>query len=247
MNDMTPRQKDLLLWIIQEVNSGRLPEAGIRFKFAEDGARTIENFAGDQDEIPVMSISTQVLDMFIENKYIRADKTHFSGSHKLYECTLTEEAYGVEELETEHFFTKGATHDAYVKIREILRSASNSVIIVDPYIDDSIFQMLTSVQRPKLSVKLLTSKLPSDFGLEAGKFTTQHSGISLEVRKTKEFHDRFIILDDSQCYHVGASIKDAGNKVFMISQVEDQQNVGALLQEHKRSWKAASSFMFQKL
>jgi hypothetical protein len=243
LTDITPRQKNLLCWIIKEVNSDRLPEAGIRFKFSQDGSRTIENYEGDQDDIPVMSISAQVIKLFIQKGYLIGQGTH-GGSHKLYECTLTKEAYSVAELETEYFFPKGATHDAYVKIKEILRSASISVIIVDPYIDGSIFQILTSNQQPKLSVKLLTSKLPSDFALEARKFTTQHSGISLEVKKTNEFHDRFIILDDSQCYHVGASIKDAGTKVFMISQVEDQQNVDALLQEHERSWKAASFVAF---
>ena len=244
LNDMTPKQKDLLRWIVNEVNSERLPEAGIRFKFPYSGSPTIENFKGNEDEIPVGSISPQVVRMFENRGYMKVERRSYGGSHEIHECTLTVEAYSAAEVESQYFFPKGATHDAYVKIKEILRLASTAVTIVDPYIDESIFQMLTSVQPPKLSVKLLTSKLPPDFDLEARKFTTQHSGISLEVKRTKEFHDRFIILDDSQCYHVSASIKDAGNKVFMISMVQDQQNVDALLQEHKRSWNAATTFTF---
>ena len=239
---MTPRQKDLLRWIVNEVNSENLPEAGIRFRFPYGGSPTIENYGGDEDKIPLGSISTEVIRMFESNGYMKVSRRSFGGSHEIHECTLTLEAYSAAEVESQYFFPQGATHDAYVKIKEILRLASTAITIVDPYIDESIFQMLASVQQPTLSVKLLTSKLPPDFALEARKFTTQHSGISLEVRRTREFHDRFIILDDSQCYHVGASIKDAGNKVFMISLVQDQQNIDALLQEHNRSWNAASVF-----
>ena len=241
---MTPKQKDLLRWIVNEVNSERLPEAGIRFRFPYTGSPTIENYEGDEGEIPVKSISAEVIKIFERNGYMKVQRRSYGGSHEIHECTLTMEAYSGAEVESQYFFPQGATHDAYVKIREILRIANSTVTIVDPYIDESIFQMLTSVQQPRLSVKLLTSKLPPDFALEAQKFTTQHSDISLEVRRTKEFHDRFIILDDSQCYHVGASIKDAGNKVFMISQVQDQKNVDALLQEHEQSWNAASTFTY---
>jgi len=127
-----------------------------------------------------------------------------------------------------------------ITIKGITSKANKTLAIVDPYIDESIFPMLASIVKSTLSVNLLTAKVPSDFALEAKKFTTQHSEITLEARKTKQFHDRFIILDGSQCYHVGASIKDAGSKVFMISLVQDKQNVDALLQEHQRSWNAAS-------
>lgn len=241
---MTPKQKDLLRWIVNEVNSERLPEAGIRFIFPYTGSPTIENYEGDEGEIPVKSISAEVIRIFERNGYMNVQRRSYGGSHEIHECTLTMEAYSEAEVESQYFFPQGATHDAYVKIREILRIANSTVTIVDPYIDESIFQMLASVQQPRLSVKLLTSKLPPDFALEAQKFISQHSDISLEVRRTKEFHDRFIILDDSKCYHVGASIKDAGNKVFMISQVQDQKNVDALLQEHEQSWNAASTFTY---
>src|SRR6266851_4804009 len=66
---------------------------------------------------------------------------------------------------------------------------------IDPYMDTSIFQVLGTLSSAVLAVKLLTSKIPVDFGLEAQKFVKQHSGFSIEARRTKDFHDRFIILD----------------------------------------------------
>ena len=66
-----------------------------------------------------------------------------------------------------------------------------------------------------MTVKVLTSKVPSDFVLEARKFVKQHSQFTLELRKTKDFHDRFIILDEAKCYLIGASIKDAGSEPYV--------------------------------
>lgn len=246
---MTPKQKDLLRWIVEQVNKEKLPEAGIRFKFFPAGnSPTIENYEGEEGQIPATSLSTTVVDMFEREGYLKVGRrtAHSSpdGKFEIYECTLAIDAYTAAEVESQHFFPQGSSHDAYVAVREILRQASTSVTIVDPYLDETLFALLASLEEAKLSVQLLTSKVPPDFALEARKFVTQHSNIDLEVRKTKAFHDRFIILDGGNCYHVGASIRDAGRKVFMISRVEDQHNVAALLQQQSDTWTAASNFNY---
>lgn len=246
---MTPKQRDLLRWIVAEVNAEKLPEAGIRFKFFPSGSPpTIENYKGDTGEVPATSLSTAVVEMFAREGYLKVGRrtTHPSpeGAFEIYECTLMIEAYTAAEIESQHFFSQGSTHDAYVAVREILRQAAVSVTIVDPYLDETLFPLLASLGNPKLTVQLLTSKVPPDFALEARQFETQHPNIDLEVRTTKAFHDRFIILDGGICYHVGASIKDAGRKVFMISQVLDRHNVAALLQQHSDAWMASSSFSY---
>jgi hypothetical protein len=140
----------------------------------------------------------------------------------------------------ELFFPKGATHDAYIEIKKVLNLATKTISIIDPYLDGTIFQMVKTNQQSVLSVKLLSAKLPPDFTLEANKFKSQHPSISVEIRKTKEFHDRFIIIDNKTCFHIGASIKDAGGKAFMISPIEDEENNDALLLQHKQSWASAS-------
>ncbi len=93
---------------------------------------------------------------------------------------------------------------------------------------------------PSMAVRLLTYQLPSDFPQEGQKFLAQYKNFSLEIRRSAEFHDRFIVLDNTECWHVGCSIKDAGNKAFMLSQVEDQRNRDALMKQQNDSWSSAT-------
>ncbi len=147
----------------------------------------------------------------------------------------------VDSAVRELFFGDKSEHDAYVGIRALLQKAEKNIVIVDPYVDQSILTLLSACIKPGMSVRLLTSKLPSDFALEAKKWTTQHAGLLLEVRTTKEFHDRFVVLDDTVCWHVGASIKDAGQKAFMLSQIEDEANRVSLIAQLGKSWSSATT------
>ncbi|MBA7695315.1 hypothetical protein ES703_103939 [subsurface metagenome] len=128
----------------------------------------------------------------------------------------------------ELFFPKDVQHDAYIEIRKIFQEASTSIYVIDPYIDSSIFTILKTIISKPIKVKLLTSKVPPDFVHETVRFLSQYSNFTIKIWKTREFHDRFIILDDSKCWHIGCSIKDAGNKAFMISKFEDNANRDAL-------------------
>jgi hypothetical protein len=91
-----------------------------------------------------------------------------------------------------------------------------------------------------LEVRLLSWKLPIDFSQELERFQKQYANIGVEVRRSREFHDRFLILDAVTCYHVGASLKDAGTRAFMISRVRDAANVQALTKEQERAWREAT-------
>lgn len=154
----------------------------------------------------------------------------------LKEGRLVPEAVAVHEL----FFPQQSQHDAYVEIRRILQSASTSVSLVDPYVYQTLLTLLTAVLKPRMTIHILTAKLPDDFTLEAKAWQAQHTDVSLEVRTTREFHDRFIVIDEQLCWHIGCSIKDAGYKVFMLSNVEDDGNRSALLAQFERSWQAAT-------
>ncbi len=148
---------------------------------------------------------------------------------------LTPSRADVKEL----FFSKDSQYDAYVEIRNLFQKAKNSIVVVDPYLDSSVFIVLGRVSSSSLSVRLLTYKIPSDFAQEMQKFLAQHKKFALEARKSNEFHDRFIILDEDECWHVGCSIKDAGNKVFMLSKIEDMANKTALIEQVNDTWLAA--------
>lgn len=139
----------------------------------------------------------------------------------------------------ELFFPKDTQHDAYVEIRKLFQKAIGSITVVDPYLDSSVLIVLSTISTSSLTVRLLTHKIPSDFPQEARKFLAQHTSFTLEARRSKEFHDRFIVLDNDECWHVGCSIKDAGSKAFMLSKMEDQGNRDALVSQLKNSWSTA--------
>jgi hypothetical protein len=139
-----------------------------------------------------------------------------------------------DALLSEQFFPPGAHYDAYVAIRSILSEATIGILIVDAYMGSTLFTTLrASPHASSLSVRLLTSdkSLKADFKLEADKFRQQFTAAELEVRITQDFHDRFVVIDETQYYHVGASIKDAGKRAFLISRLQDE-SVVTLMKQH---------------
>lgn len=141
----------------------------------------------------------------------------------------------------ELFFPQGSQHDAYVQIRAIICSARRSLRIIDPYLDGTVFKMLGNVQG-SLTVELLSAKVPRDFEIETERFHQQHPQIQVETRRSRDFHDRFIVIDDTTCWHIGCSIKDVGNRAFMASVIEDSRNAAALLETLRNTWAAATRF-----
>ena len=142
------------------------------------------------------------------------------------------------------FFPKGAVHDAYIEIREILVAAKLSLDVVDPYADSTIFQMLSTTSITNLKIRILTVKTPPDFAVEINKFKQQNSGFDIAIRIAGDFHDRFIIRDSKDFFHLGHSIKDFGSKACMLTQIQDAHNCEALKTQFEKSWQSATPFNF---
>lgn len=155
---------------------------------------------------------------------------------RLDEGRLLPDSTEVKEL----FFPKLSQHDAYFEIRAVLQMSTKSITVVDPYVDPSVLKLLGSALQPGMLVKILTAKFPPDFNNEMKVWRAQYAAVTLEVHTTRDFHDRFIVLDDSICWHIGCSIKDAGNKAFMFSKMEDEGNRAALLKQIAESWASGS-------
>jgi hypothetical protein len=137
----------------------------------------------------------------------------------------------------EMFFPKDSQWDAFVVIRGIIEKAKSELMVVDPFCDREIFAILqSSTERPKL-VRLLCRNKPDDLKAEAKKFCEQHSEMRIEVRTSSDFHDRFLVVDQATCIHIGASINHAGSRAFMISAVEDKSNRDALIKVVSEAWR----------
>ena len=113
----------------------------------------------------------------------------------------------------------GQIFDAYSLIIEIIKKAEYKITIIDNYVDDSILEMF-SKKKNNVEVVILTSNKSNIKNIDIQKFNKQYP--MLKVAKTDKFHDRFIILDEKELYHVGASIKDLGKKCFAINKIENE-------------------------
>lgn len=124
-----------------------------------------------------------------------------------------------EEFKQQVFFN-GQIYDAYSLIIDIIKTVQKKILVIDNYIDDTILKMLTKKNK-NVEVVILTSEKSNITKLDIQKFNKEYS--SLKVAKTNKFHDRFMIIDNKELYHIGASLKDAGKKCFAISKIEDME------------------------
>lgn len=125
---------------------------------------------------------------------------------------------GQEDNIKQKIFFEGQIWDSYNLIVEIIKKAKNKILIIDNYIDDSILAML-SKKKKGVDVVILTSNNSNIIKLDLQKFNKEYP--TLKVARTNKFHDRFIIIDNKELYHCGASLKDLGKKCFAISRIED--------------------------
>ena len=124
-------------------------------------------------------------------------------------------------------FFKGQMWDAISCIEEIIRKAEESIILIDGYVDKGTLDML-SKKNPDVAVQIYTIKKNCKLTeTEIDAFENQYR--QLEIKYTDEFHDRFLILDRRELYHIGASIKDAGKKAFEISLTEEERVLDVIL------------------
>lgn len=131
-----------------------------------------------------------------------------------------------EENIKQKIFFQGQIYDAYSLIIDIIKKANNKILIIDNYIDDSILKMLTK-KKNNVEVVILTSNHSNIQNIDIQKFNKEYP--TLNVAKSNKFHDRFIVLDNTEMYHLGASIKDLGKKCFGINKIEDIKVIKSIL------------------
>jgi len=120
-------------------------------------------------------------------------------------------------IPTQGIFFNGQIFDAYVFVNDIIKSAKKSIILIDNYIDESVLKMFS--EKP-VNVKfvILTKEIKPKLSLAIEKFNEQYKNI--EAKKFDICHDRFLIIDSKEIYHLGASLKDLGRKIFAFSKME---------------------------
>jgi hypothetical protein len=117
----------------------------------------------------------------------------------------------------QHIFYDGQIFDAYLFVSDIIKSAKTSIKLIDNYIDESTFVLFTK-RDANVAMKIYTKKISAQLGLDLEKHNAQYPKI--EIEKFDLSHDRFLIIDEKEVYHFGASLKDLGKKWFAVSKMD---------------------------
>lgn len=151
----------------------------------------------------------------IERKQLDADKK-FEKIFKALESDV---------IPAQGIFFEGEVFDAYKLSSKIIRSAKKNIVLIDNYIDENSLTHL-SKKNKNVSVLLLTKIISKQLALDLKKANDQYE--KFEARTFSKSHDRFLIIDNSVVYHIGASLKDLGKKWFAFSKM-DKSSVSSIL------------------
>ena len=122
-------------------------------------------------------------------------------------------------------FYNGQVFDAYAFVSDIIRNAKASIILLDNYVDDTVLTLLGK-RSDNVTATIYTKSISNQLRLDVQRYNSQYPRIEVEL--FSDAHDRFLIIDQTELYHIGASLKDLGKKWFAFSRMDIE--VGRMLQ-----------------
>ena len=117
----------------------------------------------------------------------------------------------------EGIFYNGQIFDAYKFSTDLIKTAKKSLLLIDNYVDEAVLLML-SKRNAGVSAIIYTQRITPQLQLDLDRHNDQYPPI--DIRTYRDSHDRFLIIDDTDIYHIGASMKDLGKKMFAFSKLE---------------------------
>ena len=154
----------------------------------------------------------------IEQKYINSLVLEHDTNIKLLQQSFNE--FSSKE-KVNHIFYDGQIYDAYSLLINILGMAKKEIIIIDNYAGKELFDITKNIM---VNIKVYTKNIDE---IAIKKYRQEYSNI--EIINTDIFHDRFIILDNSELYNIGSSLKDIGKKCSSINKIEDNTILKGLI------------------
>ncbi len=189
-----------------------------------------------------VSISIKIMDTFVEMRRFLVNNSELFSRLDRVELNQLETTKRLDETEqkfekvfdyiaetkevSQKVFFNGQIYDAYSLLVNIIQKANKSIVLIDNFVDTITLDIL-SKRKNKIKMHIYTSKRAKLTDTEIAKFNRQYGNLTRTYIET--FHDRFMILDNKECYHIGASIKDAGNKSFAITKIADEDTIKHIL------------------
>lgn len=174
-----------------------------------------------------VKVSVEIMEAFVEMRRILISNA--SLFHRLDKIELKqleadqkfEEIFKALESDKLHsekgIFYDGQIFDAYTFISDIIRSAKISIVLIDNYVDDTVLTLLGK-RGQSVTATIYTKNISNQLQLDLQRYNSQYPSIDLHT--FAQAHDRFIIIDGTELYHIGASLKDLGKKWFAFSRMD---------------------------
>ena len=166
--------------------------------------------------------ATSVLKQYITNGYAINSKkiTHQRFKELESDVALLKSKVNLLENKTlkpsQGIFFDGQVFDAYEFVSGLVKNAKREIVLIDNYIDESVLTLFSKNQA--VGVTIYTKTITKQLKLDLEKYNSQYNNI--EIKKFDNSHDRFLIIDEKEVYHIGASLKDLGKKWFAFSRMD---------------------------
>lgn len=194
------------------------------YAFTEQGVSMLSSVLTSDIAIEV---SIQIIESFVNmRKLISSNSLFFERFERIEQKLFTHDKKfneifnAIEEKGTpqkQHIFYDGQIFDAYLFVSDIIKSAKKSIKLIDNFIDESTLVLFTK-RDANIKTTIYTKTISKELQLDLKKYNEQYEKI--EVIKFDLSHDRFLIVDEKEIYHFGASLKDLGKKWFAVSKMD---------------------------
>lgn len=228
---LTEKESEALRFQIGTSNTGRGGRRYLAHMFTEQGVAMLS--AVLRSEIAV-KVSIEIMNAFVEMRKIlignagllsRVDKIELKQVEADGKFEEIFRALDSGKLQSEKgIFYDGQIFDAYAFVSDIIRSAQKSVVLIDNYVDDTVLTLLGK-RGQSVSASIYTKSISNQLKLDFQKYNSQY--LPINVHTFAYAHDRFLIIDGTELYHIGASLKDLGKKWFAFSKMDSE--VGKML------------------
>lgn len=204
------------------------------YVFTEQGVAMLSSVLNSD---PAIMISIQIINAFTEMRKIIAshgglfqrmewiEQKQIETDHKFERIFRALESK--DSVPAQGVFFNGQVFDAYELASKIIKTAKKKIVLIDNYMDETTLTHLTK-KKKGVSTLLLAQKVGKQLLLDVEKANKQYP--HFEVKAFTKSHDRFLIIDDNEIYHLGASLKDLGKKWFAFSKM-DKSSVASILKQ----------------
>lgn len=194
------------------------------FAFTEQGVAMLSSVLRSQTAVKV---SIQIMNAFVEmRKIIMGNAALFQRLDKI-ESKQVESDLKFEQLfkaleshepqPEKGIFFEGQIFDAYVFVADLIKKAKSDIILIDNYIDETVLTLLAK-RKAGITATIYTKQLSQQLQLDLKKHNEQYPKV--DIKLLTDSHDRFLIIDRQELYHIGASLKDVGKKWFAFSKMD---------------------------